>query len=295
MLFGWLGLAEEPDKGPALAQEEPDPAPTGAPSSSPSADPVGDDRKERAADAALAEAHAAVDAGDDVAARLHAERSVALHATLEAESLLKFLEEYGPGSSAALAVEHALIAAEPCEVLRLPAGQTPPSDMIKRAYKERCLELHPDRNAARGAEDAFKRLQAAYDALLNGGQWERVAVVKPREHSSSHSRRGKRPPGSTSGARWGHGAAAHRGQKPANWNHLDPQKPSARKGPSSNLPRKAAVPSRATSAAKRGGGGGGGGGRGSAGGGGSGAKIWAAMPPGETPHARPPPMGPMEA
>lgn len=38
---------------------------------------------------------------------------------------------------------------------------------VKRAYKKLSLMIHPDRNHARGAEAAFKRLTEAYSAISN--------------------------------------------------------------------------------------------------------------------------------
>ena len=40
---------------------------------------------------------------------------------------------------------------------------------VRAAYKRLALALHPDRNHARQAEAAFKRLQGAYEALRGGG------------------------------------------------------------------------------------------------------------------------------
>ena len=39
---------------------------------------------------------------------------------------------------------------------------------VRAAYKRLALALHPDRNHARQAEAAFKRLQSAYEALRGG-------------------------------------------------------------------------------------------------------------------------------
>lgn len=169
--------------------------------------------------------------------------------------------------TALAAVARIMAATCPEAVLQLPVDQPPPPAMIKRAYKAACLEVHPDRCQAPGAEDAFKRVAAAYDALANGGPWERLTVAQqPSGGHGSRSRHRNRPPGSTSGARWGHGASAHRGNKPPNWNNLEPQKPTHRKG--ANLPKKAGLPPRPSSPAKA-------------------PKVWSAMPPGEAPRPQP--------
>lgn len=149
-------------------------------------------------------------------------------------------------------IEKVMHAATPHTVLRLPPDQTPPPAQIKRVYRQLCLELHPDRCHVERAEEAFKRVQAAYEALTNGGPWEKI-VVAAQPAGSQPSRKGRRPPGSTSGARWGHGAAAPRGQKPTNI-YCEPEKTTHRKGPSTSLPKKAGLPSRpkATSASPSG-------------------------------------------
>ena len=38
---------------------------------------------------------------------------------------------------------------------------------IRRAYKKLALELHPDRNKAEGAEEAFKKVVAAHERLVD--------------------------------------------------------------------------------------------------------------------------------
>ena len=36
---------------------------------------------------------------------------------------------------------------------------------LKRAYKKKCLKVHPDKNAAPEADEAFKKLNAAMACL----------------------------------------------------------------------------------------------------------------------------------
>ena len=36
---------------------------------------------------------------------------------------------------------------------------------LKKAYKKRCLKVHPDKNAAPEADEAFKKLNAAMACL----------------------------------------------------------------------------------------------------------------------------------
>ena len=42
-----------------------------------------------------------------------------------------------------------------------------PNSDVKKAYKKVALKLHPDKNKAPGAEDAFKKLSKAYQCLTN--------------------------------------------------------------------------------------------------------------------------------
>ena len=52
------------------------------------------------------------------------------------------------------------------DVLGVPLSATP--EDVRRAFRHRAFELHPDRNPAPGAADDFRALRAAYDALRAG-------------------------------------------------------------------------------------------------------------------------------
>ncbi|KAH7096613.1 hypothetical protein BKA62DRAFT_775023 [Auriculariales sp. MPI-PUGE-AT-0066] len=49
----------------------------------------------------------------------------------------------------------------------LDVGEDADEDTIKRAYKKLAMVLHPDKNGAPGAEDAFKRVSTAHSVLTN--------------------------------------------------------------------------------------------------------------------------------
>ena len=128
----------------------------------------------------LDEARKATDRGDDEAAMELVSKSLKLFETEEAKNMAEFFTKFGPRSPAAAAIARVLTPKlSHYEVMRLKAGAS--GKEIKRSYKQLSLELHPDRNHARGAEDAFKRLsaafcvlsskqaRAAYDADLRGG------------------------------------------------------------------------------------------------------------------------------
>ena len=149
----------------------------------------------------------------------------------------------GPSAESLAAVARIMAATNPRVVLRLPADQTPPPAMIKRAYKAACLEVHPDRCRAPGAEDAFKRVGAAFDALVKGGPWESATIAK-QAPGRSHRGYGKGRHGKGSAPKyWDAPKAAPRGQKPANLYGHEPEKPTFRKGVP-HLPKKAGPPPR---------------------------------------------------
>ena len=60
--------------------------------------------------------------------------------------------------------QHVLsVARDPYRVLGLERYAS--CDDVKRAYRRLALLLHPDKNRAEGAEEAFKALNAAFDTL----------------------------------------------------------------------------------------------------------------------------------
>lgn len=74
------------------------------------------------------------------------------------------MDRFGPDSSAALAIERVLTPGiSHYRVMKLALDATPAQ--IKKAYRALSLELHPDRNQARGADEVFKRLGLAFSVL----------------------------------------------------------------------------------------------------------------------------------
>ena len=41
---------------------------------------------------------------------------------------------------------------------------------LKKAYKKKCLKVHPDKNSAPDADEAFKRINAAYACLSDASK-----------------------------------------------------------------------------------------------------------------------------
>mmetsp|Transcript_8528 Transcript_8528/g.17298 ORF Transcript_8528/g.17298 Transcript_8528/m.17298 type:complete len:281 (-) Transcript_8528:71-913(-) len=215
MFSAWLsGLSlEAPETGTAadmaeqaVAAESPDPRKSEA-SESPEAKKL----RQRACDA-LQRAEDAFSQGEESAAMQLVEESLKIFHLPDAQTLLDRLKLFGPGSVAHATVNEVLRGKDSRGVLGLSAGPVA-NAALKKAYHQRCLLLHPDRCKAHGAEDAFKRVQHAYSVL--NGRGEESTPVKAQQPPAHRSRRGKPPPGTTSGARWGHGQAAHRGGKPS--------------------------------------------------------------------------------
>jgi molecular chaperone DnaJ len=66
------------------------------------------------------------------------------------------------------------------------------ADDIKKAYRKKALELHPDRNPDdKGAEEKFKEAAEAYDVLSDGDKKARY----DRYGHAGHGRYGRRRAG----------------------------------------------------------------------------------------------------
>jgi hypothetical protein len=102
-------------------------------------------------------------------------RSLDLCETDEARTLWTHLETYGPRSEhyanakRVLDITGHLSHARAGEILGLQSHQTAPLQSnkaaIKKAYIALSLQLHPDKNKASNAEEAFKRMQSAFGVL----------------------------------------------------------------------------------------------------------------------------------
>ena len=115
------------------------------------------------AEECLARAMRLRERGEDTAALRLCERSLRLYPSAAARSLRDHLRDYGSGSAAAAAVAKVLSATSHAEALGVAAGAT--EAQIRRAYKVASLQLHPDRNGAVGAAQAFARMSEAHTAL----------------------------------------------------------------------------------------------------------------------------------
>jgi len=100
-------------------------------------------------------------------------RSLDLCETEEARTLWTYLETYGPGSENYANAQRVLditvtgdMSRERAgEILALQSHQIGNKAAIKKAYKTLLLQLHPDKNLASNAEEAFKRMQSAFEVL----------------------------------------------------------------------------------------------------------------------------------
>ena len=134
----------------------------------------------------IARARNALAADDDAEAARLVQKSLRLCETDEGLALDEHISRFGPGSPAALAVARILDAkrGDHHAILNLPPGDAAAAD-VKRAYRKVSLEVHPDRNQAVGADDAFKRLTESFKALLEQQRAETLGDVFRRYADSS--------------------------------------------------------------------------------------------------------------
>jgi curved DNA-binding protein CbpA len=149
------------------------------PSPSPS---VGSEANRASAEELVVKANACHDAGDEAAARKLVEKSLRMCETPSGRKLKNHLDKFGSGSDAAAAVRRVLNA--PVHAHYVVMGVQPgcSDGQVKKAYKSLSLELHPDRNHAKGAEEAFKRLAESFAVL--GNATERGRYDRTNGHSA---------------------------------------------------------------------------------------------------------------
>eukprot|EP00967_Tisochrysis_lutea_P014161 scaffold15911_cov31-Tisochrysis_lutea.AAC.2 len=116
-----------------------------------------------AANDALERAKAKKEVGDHAAAIRLTEKSIRLVPTEKAVSFLEFLKKFGPDSEFAKGVARIMQAEDHYAVLDLPHSAD--DKAIKRAYQLLALKIHPDKNAAEGAQAAFQKLSEAFSTL----------------------------------------------------------------------------------------------------------------------------------
>lgn len=160
-------------KPSACAQEPLPPTQPHSPTPSPS---VGSNANRDAADEVLSKARAAFEKGDDVAALKLVAKSLRMCDTESARAFKDHVEKFGSGSDAAKSVKRIISVAAGAHHTVLNIAHNATTDAVKRAYKSLSLQVHPDRNHSRGAEDAFKRVNEAFKVLSDPNEraaWSR--------------------------------------------------------------------------------------------------------------------------
>lgn len=183
---------------PAEAAAAPPPPPADAtPREAAPSPAICSETNRQAAEEWLDKARKRHEAGDDAAALRFCEKSLRLHEGNEAAAqLAAHLRKFGAGTPMAEAAARVLKLGprEHAAVLQLSATQAASADAVRAAYRKLALLLHPDKNQARQAEAAFKRLQVAYEALsaqASGTGGGGGPSTRPSGGSSGGSSRGE--------------------------------------------------------------------------------------------------------
>ena len=138
-------IADAPPPPPDITDNAPPPPP-------PPPDTTG---ASQAAQALLDQAKLAESRGDDDQAIKLVALSLKTYELEEAEALQKYLEAFGTGSAAAQTVQKMLEPrASYYQIMKLSNDAS--GDQVKKAFKQLSLQVHPDRNHHRRAEEASK-------------------------------------------------------------------------------------------------------------------------------------------
>ena len=164
--------------------------------------------KEAAADA-LARARQKYAAADDAGALQWAEKSLKLYRTTEAAKLQQEIREFGDGSENAALVRRVLASRDHFEALSALPGETelargPHFDGAEasKRWKRLSKALHPDKNRARDADEAQKRVNLANDVLKDAAARHKYELtLPPRTRGGGGGGAGRRGPRRRTGRR----------------------------------------------------------------------------------------------
>ena len=169
-------IADAPPPPPDITDNAPPPPP-----------PPDTTGASQAAQALLDQAKLAESRGDDDQAIKLVALSLKTYELEEAEALQKYLEAFGTGSAAAQTVQKMLEPrASYYQIMKLSNDAS--GDQVKKAFKQLSLQVHPDRNHARRAEEAFKVLHQAFTVLADPtarSSYDAAMASKPRSGSGT--------------------------------------------------------------------------------------------------------------
>jgi len=86
------------------------------------------------------------------------------------------VRQHGPSPQICLAMRNISVDAAR-RVLNISEAEVVTSEEVKRAYRQRALELHPDRNPTSDGE-GFKELKKGYDVALFAAKHQEVVRAK---------------------------------------------------------------------------------------------------------------------